>query len=152
MKLSILGLLAILTVTACDQKKEDAPTVTNTTTNANTNATASAVPVASNPGMADNTNAATNTGINDRDRNDAALTPTDQGGGADRDITAAVRKAVMGDGSLGYDAKNVKIITQAGKVTLRGPVKSDDEKKNIEAKAKAVNGVTSVDDQLEVKK
>ncbi len=58
----------------------------------------------------------------------------------------------MGDSTLSFDAKNVKIITQGGKVTLRGPVKRDAEKSSIEAKAKAVSGVTSVDDQLEVKK
>jgi osmotically-inducible protein OsmY len=76
----------------------------------------------------------------------------DQGGGKDRDITAAIRRSVVGDSSLSFNAKNVKIITVAGKVTLRGPVKTDAERTNIEAKAKAALGVTEVDNQLEVKK
>ncbi len=108
-------------------------------------------PSANNPGVADGTKDATNTKINDRDRH-GALTPMDQGGGADRDITAAIRRAVVGDKALSFTAKNVKIITVGGKVTLRGPVKSDEEKSAIEAKAKAANGVSSVDNQLEVKK
>ena len=143
MKTILFALTLLVGATACDDKS--APSTTATTTSA-------VAPVASNPGMADNTNAATNTGINDRDRDGGSLTPMDQGGGADRDITAAVRKAVVADSALSYDAKNVKIITQAGKVTLRGPVKTDAEKTSIEGKAKAVSGVTSVDDQLEVKK
>ena len=111
-----------------------------------------AAPVAHNPGAADGTKDATNTKINERDRSGAALTPMDQGGGKDRDITAAIRRSVVADGSLSWNAKNVKIITVAGKVTLRGPVKSDAEKATIEAKTKAAAGVTEVDNQLEVKK
>ena len=151
MKTIAIALTLLVGATACDDKKAPDTTSTTAATPVTTTMTTTA-PVASNPGMADNTNAATNTGINDRDRNDASLTPTDQGGGADRDITAAVRKSVVGDSALSFDAKNVKIITQAGKVTLRGPVKTAAEKTSIEAKAKAVSGVTSVDDQLEVKK
>ena len=49
-------------------------------------------------------------------------------------------------------AKNVKILTVSGKVTLRGPVKSDAERSAVESKAKAAPGVTEVDNQLEVKK
>ena len=113
--------------------------------------TGGVAPSANNPGAADGTKDATNTKINDRDRH-GALTPMDQGGGADRDITAAIRRAVVGDKALSFTAKNVKIITVGGKVTLRGPVKSDEEKSAIEAKAKAAPGVSSVDNQLEVKK
>ena len=109
-------------------------------------------PVVQNPGAADNTKDATNTKINDRDRPKTALTPMDQGGGKDRDITAAIRRSVVADGSLSFNAKNVKIITVGGKVTLRGPVKSDAEKATIESKAKSAPGVTEVDNQLEVKK
>jgi hypothetical protein len=71
---------------------------------------------------------------------------------ADVDITAAVRKAVVDDKSLSANAHNVKIITSGGVVTLRGPVKSEEEKRNIEAKAKQVAGVTRVDNLLEVEK
>jgi len=115
-------------------------------------ATTGAAPVAQNPGAADGTKDATNTKMNERDRSGAALTPMDQGGGKDRDITAAIRRSVVGDSSLSFNAKNVKIITVGGKVTLRGPVKSDAERATIESKAKAAAGVTEVDNQLEVKK
>jgi hyperosmotically inducible protein len=113
--------------------------------------TGGVAPATNNPGVADGTKDATNTKINDRDRH-GALTPMDQGGGADRDITAAIRRAAVGDKALSFTAKNVKIITVGGKVTLRGPVKSDEEKSLIESKAKAATGVSSVDNQLEVKK
>jgi hyperosmotically inducible protein len=110
-----------------------------------------AAPSSDNPGAADKTKDATNTKINDRDRKGTA-TPTKQGGGNDRNITAEIRRSLVGDKTLSFTAKNVKIITVGGKVTLRGPVKSDDEKSAIEAKAKTANGVTEVDNQLEVKK
>ena len=116
-----------------------------------TTGTGALAPSSDNPGVANGTKDATNTKINDRDRH-GALTPMNQGGGADRDITAAIRRAVVADKGLSFNAKNVKIITVGGKVTLRGPVKSDDEKASIEAKAKAATGVTEVDNQLEVKK
>ena len=116
-----------------------------------TTGTGVVAPSSNNPGVADGTKDATNTKINDRERH-GALTPMDQGGGNDRDITAAVRRAVVADKALSFTAKNVKIITVGGKVTLRGPVKSEDEKSSIEAKAKATTGVSDVDNQLEVKK
>jgi osmotically-inducible protein OsmY len=47
-------------------------------------------------------------------------------------------------------AHNVKIITQDGKVTLKGPVRSEDEKTNIAKKATAIAGERNVDNQLEV--
>ena len=98
-----------------------------------------------------NANNPTNTGVNERDRDGSAVTPLDQGGGKDRDITAEIRRNVMADGALGYDAKNAKIVTEGGKVTLRGPVKSAAERTSIEAKAKAAAGVVAVDNQLEIK-
>ena len=108
--------------------------------------------VVTNPGVADQTKSATNTKINDRDRH-GALTPMDQGGSAtERNITASIRKGVVSDKSLSFMAKNVKIITTGSKVTLRGPVKSDQERSAIETRAKQTPGVTEVDNQLEVKK
>ena len=92
-----------------------------------------------------------NTAKNERDRSGDTKTPGDQAENeADRTITQNVRKAITSDSSLSTDAQNVKIITQDGNVTLRGPVKSDKEKKDIEAKAKQVAGVKGVDNQLEV--
>ena len=94
-----------------------------------------------------------NTKVNERDTNSAAPTPMDQGNNAsDLKITQKIRQAVMADGSLSFTAKNVKIITQNGKVTLRGPVNSEDERSRIEAAARKVAGTAVVDNQLEVKK
>jgi hyperosmotically inducible periplasmic protein len=69
---------------------------------------------------------------------------------ADRAITQKIRKAIHDDTSLSTYAHNIKIITQDGKVTLRGPVRSDDEKTNLEAKAVSVAGQDNVTDLLEV--
>jgi osmotically-inducible protein OsmY len=92
-----------------------------------------------------------NTGRNVRDRDDATKTPGDQSENeADRTITQNVRKALTNDDSLSTDGKNVKVITSDGNVTLRGPVKSDKEKSEIENKAKQIAGVKKVDNQLEV--
>lgn len=94
-----------------------------------------------------------NTKKNQRDRKDIAVTPIDQGNNeTDLTITQKIRQAVMSDGSLSFNAKNVKIITVGGKVTLRGPVNSAEERATIEAAARRVAGATSVDNQLEVKK
>jgi hyperosmotically inducible protein len=69
---------------------------------------------------------------------------------ADRAITQKIRKALHDDSALSVYAHNIKIITQDGKVTLRGPVRSEDEKASIEAKAVAVAGAGNVTNQLEV--
>jgi hyperosmotically inducible protein len=92
-----------------------------------------------------------NTGRNVRDRGGETKTPGDQSESeADRTITQHIRQALTADDSLSSNAKNVKIITNDGTVTLRGPVKSEKEKSDIEAKAKQVAGVKQVDNQLEV--
>jgi hyperosmotically inducible protein len=69
---------------------------------------------------------------------------------SDRAITQKIRKAVIADKSLSTYAHNVKIVAQDGKVTLRGPVRSDDEKRNVEAKAAAVVGEGNVTSQIEI--
>ncbi len=68
----------------------------------------------------------------------------------DRQLTAQIRKSITEDKSLSTYAHNIKIISQNGTVTLRGPVRSEDEKAAVEAKAKAVAGVTSVNNELTV--
>jgi hyperosmotically inducible protein len=94
---------------------------------------------------------ADNTGKNVRDRSDMTLTPGDQGSApGDIAITRSVRRALTSSDQLSTTAKNIKIITINGKVTLRGPVNSDQEKQAIESAVKQA-GVTAVDDQLEVK-
>jgi len=69
---------------------------------------------------------------------------------ADQAITQKIRKSIHDDDTLSTYAHNVKIITQNGKVTLRGPVKSEDEKANILAKAVAIAGADNVTNELEV--
>jgi osmotically-inducible protein OsmY len=98
-----------------------------------------------------NADKADNTRKNERDRDSASKTPMDQSEKKeDIAITAAIRKGVMDEDDLSTTAKNVKIITADGVVTLRGPVKSDAEKSTIESLAKGTDGVKSVDNQLEV--
>ncbi|HEY5242697.1 MAG TPA: BON domain-containing protein [Polyangiaceae bacterium] len=107
--------------------------------------TAPANPAGDHAGSPDNTR------VNARDRN-GTLTPMNQGNSTSEiGITASIRKGVMRDGTLSFTAKNVKIITVGSTVTLRGPVKSDAERTTIENLARQTAGVTSVDDQLEVK-
>ena len=66
-------------------------------------------------------------------------------------ITSEIRKSIVSDKSLSTNAHNIKIMTAAGIVTLRGPVKSAHEKSKIEGYAK-IAGVGSVDNMLEVEK
>lgn len=95
--------------------------------------------------------AADNSGRNAQDRNDASKTSGDQAENeADRTISQNIRKAVVADDSLSTNGKNVKIITADGVVTLRGPVKDNQERVNIGSKAEQVAGVKRVDNQLEI--
>jgi hyperosmotically inducible periplasmic protein len=94
-----------------------------------------------------------NTKVNKRDRKAGAVTADQQKMNAsDQDMTKSIRRSIMADKSLSTYAHNIKIITQNGTVTLKGPVKSDDEKQSIVAKAVAVAGTGKVTDQLSVKK
>ncbi len=69
---------------------------------------------------------------------------------SDREITRKIRRAVVKDKSLSMKAHNVKIITRDGKVTLKGPVKTDKEKAAIERAAAGVAGKGKVTNELEV--
>ena len=69
---------------------------------------------------------------------------------SDQAITQKIRKAIHEDQSLSSYAHNIKVITQDGKVTLRGPVRSEEEKSNLEAKAVSVAGQGNVTNQLDV--
>jgi hyperosmotically inducible periplasmic protein len=94
---------------------------------------------------------AENTGVNVRDGGDVTVTPEEQGGeAADRELTAAVRRAIVKDDSLSLNAHNVKIITRNGTVTLRGPVESTAERTKIAQLAEKTAGVKRVDNQLEI--
>ena len=70
---------------------------------------------------------------------------------SDRDITQQIRQSIMKDKSLSTYAHNVKIITQNGQVTLKGPVRSESEKESIEAKATEVAGANNVTNDLDIK-
>ena len=69
---------------------------------------------------------------------------------ADRQITKKIRMSIHEDKSISVYAHNIKIITQAGKVTLKGPVRTEDEKNSIAMKATAVAGDGNVDNQITV--
>ena len=92
-----------------------------------------------------------NSGTNVRDREADTATPGDQSNAkSDVRITQEIRKAVVAEHDLSINAQNVKIITVGGVVTLRGPVKSAEERTKIATMARAVAGVVSVENQLEI--
>jgi hyperosmotically inducible protein len=93
-----------------------------------------------------------NSKANKGDQKAGAITADQQKMSAsDRDLTQKIRKAVIADKSLSTYAHNVKIISRDGVVTLKGPVKSDDEKKSIVSKAVAATGsADKVSDQLTI--
>jgi osmotically-inducible protein OsmY len=91
-----------------------------------------------------------NTERNQRDRDGASVTPIDQGGSeTDVELTRAIRVAILDDGSMSTNARNVKIVTRDGVVTLRGPVESAEERSRIETIARG-KGAARVDNQIEV--
>ena len=94
-----------------------------------------------------------NTKVNQRDRAPGAVTADQQkANAADRDLTAKIRKAVVADKSLSTYAHNVKIVSQNGTVTLKGPVKSEAEANTIVSKATEIAGASyKVDNKLSVK-
>src|SRR6185437_15105424 len=93
-----------------------------------------------------------NTATNEHDRSGETQTSGDQSNSpADLKITQAIRQALMKDGELSMTAKNIKIITANGHVTLRGPVNTAQEKAKIDQLAKSAAGGAQIDDQLESK-
>ena len=70
---------------------------------------------------------------------------------SDREVMQKIRQAVVGDNALSTYAHNVKIIARNGKVTLKGPVRSEEEKSSIEAKATEVAGAGNVVNELTIK-
>jgi len=93
-----------------------------------------------------------NTATNERDRSGETKTSGDQSNSsADLKITQAIRRALMKDSELSTTAKNIKIITDNGQVTLRGPVKNAQEKAKIDQLARSAAGGAKIDDQLDVK-
>jgi hyperosmotically inducible periplasmic protein len=133
-------------LSGCDQSKarSSAMTVSDSSTDTNGIRSMSSEVVSTNRN-------ADNSGINTRDRDTNNLTAGDQGNTpADIELTQRIRKA-LADSTNSMTAKNIKIITINGQVTLRGPVNSDMEKANIAALSKSIAGEGKVDDQLDVK-
>ena len=105
----------------------------------------------SNPAVSDSTEA-DNTKRNSSEQNKNTDTAEKQSNSKDDlALTQKIRQAVMKDGSLSMNAKNVKIIAQGGEITLKGPVDSQQEKDTIGTKAGEIAGKDKVDNQLEVK-
>lgn len=93
-----------------------------------------------------------NTKVNQGDQNKSNATADRQlENKSDREVAQQIRQAVMNDKSLSTYAHNVKIISQNGVVTLKGPVRTDDERRAIEKIAAAIVGQDKVTSQLEVK-
>ena len=96
--------------------------------------------------------AADNTKVNQRDKDKAEPTADQQKENRpDREIARQIRRSIVQDKTLSSYAHNVKVIAQNGVVTLKGPVRSDEEKTAVEAKAAEVAGADKVTSQLEVK-
>ena len=95
---------------------------------------------------------ADNTKVNKRDRSSNAVTADQQKENAgDRELSANIRKALMDNKDLSTYAHNVKIVSRNGMVTLKGPVRSQDEKTAIEAKAAEIAGAGKVKSMISVK-
>src|SRR5260370_23694048 len=93
-----------------------------------------------------------NTATNERDRSSETKTSGDQSNSsADLKITQAIRQALMKDRELSTTAKNIKVITANGQVTLRGPIKTAQEKARVDQLARSAAGGAQIDDQLDVK-
>jgi osmotically-inducible protein OsmY len=92
-----------------------------------------------------------NTKVNTRDRAKGAVTADQQKENAtDRDVARKIRQSLVKDKGLSTYAHNVKVIAQGGQVTLKGPVRSDEEMKAVEAKATEVAGAGHVTNQMSV--
>jgi hyperosmotically inducible periplasmic protein len=94
---------------------------------------------------------ADNTTVNQRDRNPSEPTADRQKENpTDRQLAQQIRKALMKDKSLSTYAHNVKVIAQNGMVTLKGPVKSGDEKQAVETKAAQIAGPDKVTSEIQI--
>lgn len=135
---ALVGCVLLTPIVACERKPAQTPVTSDSAPAKN---------------RTDQPPAADNTATNKADRSNDTKTPMDQSQSSDDiRITADIRRAIMEDKSMSTNAENCKVITdKAGVVTLRGVVNSQAEKDSIEAKAKAVAGVSRVDNQLEVK-
>jgi hyperosmotically inducible periplasmic protein len=110
----------------------------------------SSIVVAQEPSSDKPPTASDNTKLNQQDRHSDRVTADQQKGNtSDLSITQEIRKELTDDKSLSTYAHNVKIITQNGTVTLKGPVRTEEEKRMVEAKAASVSG-KAVNSELSV--
>jgi len=94
---------------------------------------------------------ADNTKVNSRDRAKGEVTADQQKQNAgDRELASKIRKSLVSDKTLSSYAHNVKVIAQDGRVTLKGPVRSEDEKRTVEAKAAEVAGADHVTNEITI--
>ena len=92
-----------------------------------------------------------NTKVNQQDRAKGAVTADQQKENAsDRDVVKRIRESLVKDKSLSTYAHNVKVVAQHGQVTIKGPVRSEDEKRSVEAKATAVAGEGRVTNEITI--
>jgi hyperosmotically inducible protein len=97
------------------------------------------------------TPAGDNTKLNQRDRSpDQPTADQQKENTSDRQMAQKVRQSFVHDKSLSTYAHNVKVIAEGGKVTLKGPVRSEDEKNALTSKAAEIAGAGNVDDQMNV--
>lgn len=114
-------------------------------------AVAGAQPIAQQGTDQSATPQADNTRMNRQDRSPNDVTADQQKADrSDREITQQIRKSITSDKSLSTYGHNVKVITQNGMVTLKGPVRSEEEKKAVEAKAAEVAGADKVTNEIDV--
>ena len=114
-------------------------------------AVAGAQPIAQQSTDQSATPQADNTRMNRQDRGPNDVTADQQKADrSDREITQQIRKSITSDKSLSTYGHNVKVITQNGMVTLKGPVRSEEEKKAVEAKAAEVAGADKVTNEIDV--
>jgi osmotically-inducible protein OsmY len=94
---------------------------------------------------------ADNTKVNKQDRDKSAVTADQQKENAtDRVLTQKIRRSLLADKTLSTYAHNVKVVSQNGQVTLKGPVRTEAEKQTVEGKAREIAGADHVVDQMSV--
>jgi osmotically-inducible protein OsmY len=164
--LLVVAALAGFALAGCDENTMNGTTTTTTPAPGATNDSATNTDSATNSGSTmpstgtDTTHGTTsgtlepdNTARNERDAEGNTKTPIDQDENqADVTTTAEIRKMITGDSNMSINARNVKIVTSQGKVTLRGPVDSEAEKTAIEKFARDVAGENNVTSEIEVVK
>lgn len=111
----------------------------------------SAMFIAPMSGWGQTSTAPDNSGMNAPAKSAGAPTADQQSNSqGDVELTRQIRRSVEKDNSLSVVAHQVKIISSNGSVVLRGPVKTENEKQAIGAKAQAIAGADKVNNQLEV--